>query len=220
MPVPDPHHPHTDDHQRPPDYRKATGTTPQLAQASICSPPTQQIRRERANVTGSSANGDHSSAPARCGYNPPIIAPKIDGKGGIRMAVETPDRRSGDPAAAAETGWQQLYRTEDWWAVWIGGALLAICTILVWQGMAAGEQRRRIAGAWLAKPGAWKSNPLDAFTVKGVQVLPGMCGVFVLSLVAFGLGLRVMGKRLAEFVAGSAWCSCSPRWRSCLPASR
>ena len=119
------------------------------------------------------------------------------------MAVETPD--GDDPqvaAVTAGTGWRQLYQTEDWWAVWIGGALLTICTILVWQGTGTGEPPGKWLGSWLTKPDAWKANPLDAFTVKGVRVLPGLCVVFVLSLVAFGLGLRVMGKRLTEFAAG------------------
>jgi uncharacterized membrane protein YadS len=119
------------------------------------------------------------------------------------MAVEPPnsdDRVA--PASAAKTGWQQLYRTEDWCAVWIGGALLAICTILVWHEMASGDKGGELLRAWLAKPGSWKANPLDAFTVKGTNVLPGVCGAFVLSLVAFGLGLRVMGKSWASFAAG------------------
>ncbi len=119
------------------------------------------------------------------------------------MAGETPD--SDDQAvqaAAAKTGWQQLYRTDDWWAVWIGGILLAICTILVWQGVAAGGKGSSLLTAWLGKPGSWTSNPLDAFTVKGASVLPGVCGTFLLSLIAFGLGAAVMGKRLAEFAAG------------------
>jgi hypothetical protein len=90
------------------------------------------------------------------------------------MAVETPnsdDRVA--PASAAKTGWQQLYRTEDWWAVWIGGALLALCTIFVWHGMASGEKGGELLKAWLAKPGSWKANPLDAFTVKGANVVGG-----------------------------------------------
>ena len=123
-----------------------------------------------------------------------IMSPRLDtrlaNEGGLQMvAGETPD--SDDQAvqaSAAKTGWQQLYRTEDWWAVWIGGILLAICTVLVWQGVAAGEKGSSLLTAWLGKPGSWTSNPLDAFTVKGASVLPGVCGVFLLSLVAFGLG--------------------------------
>jgi uncharacterized membrane protein YadS len=119
------------------------------------------------------------------------------------MAIETPD--SGDQTvqtSAAKMGWQQLYRTEDWWAVWIGGALLAICTIFVWQGIAAGEKGSPLLTAWLGKPGSWTSNPLEAFTVKGTSVLPGVCGAFLVCLAAFGLGALVMGKRLGSFVAG------------------
>lgn len=119
------------------------------------------------------------------------------------MAVDDPN--SDDQATrvtVTDPGWRQLYRTEDWWAVWIGGALLAICTILVWPAMTAGESGGELLKTWLAKPGSWTANPLDAFTVKGANVLPGVCGAFVLSLVAFGLGLRVMGRRWFSFAAG------------------
>lgn len=119
------------------------------------------------------------------------------------MAVETPtpDDRT-DQVTAAQPGWRQLYCAEDWWAVWVGGALLTLCTILVWQGVAAGGKGSDLLTAWLGKPGSWTSNPLDAFTVKGVNVLPGLGGVLMLSLVAFGLGAAVMGKRLVPFAAG------------------
>lgn len=105
-------------------------------------------------------------------------------------------------ASANEPGWRQLYTTEDWWAVWIGGSLLAICTLVVWQEMAAGAGGGDFWKTWLAKPGSWTSNPLDALTVRGASVLGGMGGVLVISLVAFGIGLSVMGRRLAPFLAG------------------
>jgi len=105
-------------------------------------------------------------------------------------------------ARAASASWRQLYRTEDWWAVWIGGAILAFFTLVVWQDIASGEKGGEWLKAWLAKPGSWTSDPRDALTVKGTSVLPGVCGVFVLSLVVFGLGVRVMGKPLASFAAG------------------
>lgn len=110
--------------------------------------------------------------------------------------------KSGDERIAAnagQLGWRQLYMTEDWWAVWIGGALLGLFTLLVWQTGASGSD---LLKKWLSKPGGWTDNPLDAFTVKGASVWPGICGAFVLSFVAFGLGARVMGKRLSQFAAG------------------
>jgi uncharacterized membrane protein YadS len=105
-------------------------------------------------------------------------------------------------SSADGPGWRQLYRTEDWWAVWIGGTLLAICTLVVGYEMTSGATGSDLLKTWLAKPGSWNSNPLDAFTVKGSSVLRGLFGAFALSLVAFGLGLSAMGRRLAPFVAG------------------
>jgi len=119
------------------------------------------------------------------------------------MANETHD--SGDSTVhvtATKLGWQQLVRSEDWWAVWIGGAILAICTLLVWQGVAAGGKDSSLLAGWLGKPGSWTANPLDAFTVKKANVLPGVAGVFLVSLIAFGIGAAVMRKQLLPFVAG------------------
>jgi len=106
------------------------------------------------------------------------------------------------PYSAGAPGWRQLYLTEDWWAVWIGGTLLAICTILVGQELASGGKGGELLKTWLSKPGSWTSNPWDAFTVKGVNVLGGVGGAFVLTLVAFGLGMRMMGRRFVPFAAG------------------
>ena len=119
------------------------------------------------------------------------------------MADETPDPDaplmvfSGD-----NVGWRILYRTEDWWAVWIGGALLALCTLVVWHQTASGQAGGEFLKTWLAKPGTWTSNPLDAFTVQGVSVLGGVGGAFLLGLASFGLGASVMGTRFVPFAAG------------------
>jgi len=56
--------------------------------------------------------------------------------------------------------------------------------------------------AWLSKPGSWSANPLDAFSVKGQSILPGLWGAFLLSAAVFSLGARAMGKRMREFAGG------------------
>jgi uncharacterized membrane protein YadS len=53
---------------------------------------------------------------------------------------------------------------------------------------------------WFAKLGSWSSDPLLAFVGKGGEsVLPGVAGVFLVSLVLFSVGLRGMGERLGTF---------------------
>ncbi len=99
-------------------------------------------------------------------------------------------------------GWRELYLSEDWWAVWIGGILLALSVAAV---LAAGISDDGISNPlkpWLSKIGSWTGDPVDAFFVKDSSVLPGVLGVFVLSLAVFGLGAFVMGKRPSEFVGG------------------
>ncbi|MBP90814.1 MAG: hypothetical protein CMJ64_29575 [Planctomycetaceae bacterium] len=39
------------------------------------------------------------------------------------MSEQAPEPTINDTTA----GWKQLCSSEDWWAVWIGSALLAIC---------------------------------------------------------------------------------------------
>ena len=53
---------------------------------------------------------------------------------------------------------------------------------------------------WLAKLGAWDSDPVRAFVSKtGRSLLPGIAGVFVTSLLLFGVGLRGMGESVRTF---------------------
>lgn len=64
----------------------------------------------------------------------------------------------------------------------------------------AGELAVNPWGPWLAKLGSWTSNPLDALVDKqGQSLLPGVVGVFLVSLVLFGIGLAVMGEPVRTF---------------------
>ncbi len=101
-------------------------------------------------------------------------------------------------------GWRQLYQSEDWWAIWIGGVLLAVClTAVLAAGASEDGSYTSPLKKWLAKPGSWSANPVDAFFVAGrTNVLPGLAGVFILSLLAFGSGVTVMGKRFTSFAVG------------------
>lgn len=99
-------------------------------------------------------------------------------------------------------GWRQLFRSDDWWAVWIGGSFLAILLGAVLLTDVSGESVRNPLSPWVAKLGTWEANPIESLSPKGRSVLPGLAGVFVLSLAGFGVGVRAMGFPLQRFAVG------------------
>lgn len=94
-----------------------------------------------------------------------------------------------------------LLRSEDWWAVWIGGALLLLCLLVVLSaGISETGDATNPLKSWLAKPGSWSSNPIDSVFVAGKSnAIPGFIGVLLVSTVAFGIGSVAMGQRFTSF---------------------
>ena len=107
-------------------------------------------------------------------------------------------------SGASDHGWRQIYQSEDWWAVWIGGVLLVVCLSAVpANGVDADGSFVSPLRNWLAKPGSWSANPIASLFVAGkANLLPGLAGVFVLTLVAFGAAATVMGGRFTSFARG------------------
>jgi len=109
-----------------------------------------------------------------------------------------------DSSDTSDQGLRQPFQSEDWWAVLIGGVLLAGCLIAVFAGGADAE------GAfvspfksWLSKPGSWSANPIASFFVSGkTNVLPGLAGVFIVILATFGVSATMMGTRFTSFARG------------------
>ncbi|MCA9121478.1 MAG: putative sulfate exporter family transporter [Planctomycetaceae bacterium] len=96
-----------------------------------------------------------------------------------------------------------LISSEDWCAVWVGGALLLGCLLFVVAAGGAEGTPTSPLKSWLGKPGSWSSNPLDALFVSGKSnSFKGLLGVFVVSTAAFGIGALAMGQRLISFAAG------------------
>ncbi|MHC4879178.1 MAG: YeiH family protein [Planctomycetota bacterium] len=123
--------------------------------------------------------------------------------------VSTPERRS---------LLTEMRTTEDWWAVWIGAFILTIAFLAVFlnlpenfeQVIASGEDVEVVSPLkqWLAKPGSWSSNPIAsvyrAATTDddGRNLLPGLLGVFCVSIAVFGAGVSVMGHDPRKFAIG------------------
>ncbi len=109
-----------------------------------------------------------------------------------------------DTNDSARQGWRQLYLSEDWWAIWIGWLLLAICLISVLAtGMNAEGAYVSPLKKLLGKPGSWSANPMAAFFVSGKSnAIPGLIGVFLVTVATLGVSARVMGKRFSSFSIG------------------
>ncbi len=114
--------------------------------------------------------------------------------------------------------WQEMRTSEDWWAVWIGSVILVLAFALVWfsrpadfaLGAETGQQVKLSSPAkrWLAKPGAWESDPREAFVRaddpsteadESRNVLWGLLGALAVCLVFFGVGVRAMGESWSRF---------------------
>ncbi len=58
--------------------------------------------------------------------------------------------------------------------------------------------------AYVAKVGSWNSNPADAFVVKDRPIAIGLIGVFLISVLLFGLGSLLRSERILPFAGAFA----------------
>lgn len=94
------------------------------------------------------------------------------------------------PAAPGSGGWRDVYLKEDWWAIWLGLAIV----LAAWGWFGAGTSIKWIAVA----PAKWATfADLSAhFSAHSARYL----AQFLLWLAAFGVAVRCMGHALREFV--------------------
>jgi len=86
--------------------------------------------------------------------------------------------------------WGDLFRKEDWWAIWIGLGLIAVAVAL----FAGGSSIKWIAVA----PQKWSHLPDVTQQLKAHALQYG--ALFVLWAVAFGLGAAALGIKITRFL--------------------
>jgi uncharacterized integral membrane protein (TIGR00698 family) len=91
---------------------------------------------------------------------------------------------------ARRSPWGDLFRKEDWWAIWIGLGLIAVSVAL----FAAGSSVKWIAVA----PQKWShlADVTQQLKQHGVQ----FAALFVLWSVAFGIGAAALGIKITRFL--------------------
>jgi uncharacterized integral membrane protein (TIGR00698 family) len=99
----------------------------------------------------------------------------------------------GEGRHVRRSGWADLYRKEDWWAIWLGVGLMVIAIELFLNGST-------VLKSLAINPGGLKWSSFDQLTAHFAQNAHLYFFQFVGWLVIFGLSTRVMGIRLAEFV--------------------
>ncbi|QEF99077.1 hypothetical protein Mal15_31360 [Stieleria maiorica] len=112
--------------------------------------------------------------------------------------------------------WEQMKTAEDWWAIWCAGLILLLAFAAVWASVPATftesiQQGETVSlssplKSWLAKPGKWTENPVDAFYVAGsgeasaTTTYRGVIGAFVVIGVLFTIAMRLRGKNAIGFL--------------------
>ena len=87
---------------------------------------------------------------------------------------------------------QKLWKTEDYWAVWLGLGI-------VFLALAVYSTGGTIAG-WAAKPGSWST--LGALGTDFTKHLPHYLTIFAVFGVVFTISMVAMGRKVGRFIPG------------------
>jgi uncharacterized membrane protein YadS len=87
---------------------------------------------------------------------------------------------------------QKLWKTEDYWAVWLGLGIVLLALVAYSTG-------GTIAG-WAVKPGGWST--LGAFGADFAKHLPQYVIIFAIFVVIFTISMVAMGRKVGQFIPG------------------
>ncbi len=94
--------------------------------------------------------------------------------------------------AEKSTGGLKIFKTEDYWAIWLGLLVIASCVGTFW----AGSSLKDLA----ATPGSWSS--FSGLGKDFVKNGPGIAAVFAFFLVVFSASMKIMGHDVKRFALG------------------
>ncbi len=92
----------------------------------------------------------------------------------------------------ASNGGLKLFKTEDYWAIWLGMLVIALAMGAFWAGTT-------IKG-WAVTPGTWSS--FDALGEDFARHIGAYVVVYLGFGVVFAVSMRMMGRNVKEFLAG------------------
>ncbi|MEW6338979.1 MAG: YeiH family protein [Acidobacteriota bacterium] len=90
------------------------------------------------------------------------------------------------------SGMQKLYKTEDWWSVWLGLGIVLLALTTFWAG-------KSIKG-WAVVPGKWTQFDAVLSNLSG-NVL-GYLTIFLMFGLVFAFSMAIMGHKLSQFIPG------------------
>jgi len=102
-------------------------------------------------------------------------------------------REAGRPG---HLGWKELYLKEDWWAVWLGFALMVLAIVLFQAGSS------NILKALAINPGGLRWSSFGQLADHFAQNAHLYLYQFVFWLILFGATTAAMGVKLKEFIPG------------------
>jgi uncharacterized membrane protein YadS len=94
--------------------------------------------------------------------------------------------------AALRSEFQKLWKTEDYWAVWLGLGIVTLALVVYFGGGSI--------SSWAVKPGGWSS--VGALGADIAKNLPHYLVIFAVFGAVFTLSMAVMGRKLSQFIPG------------------
>jgi uncharacterized integral membrane protein (TIGR00698 family) len=96
------------------------------------------------------------------------------------------------PKTVSSGGISELWKKEDWWAVWLGMGIV-IVALIFW---AAGGSLKSIA---ISVP---SYDAFSAIPVFFAEKIGGLIGLFIVLIVVFSIAVKILGHDLKEFIPG------------------